>query len=210
MNSRALSTHVKFLHTPQSKGLRKQVNGSKQPSIVIFGIHTYETFVWSQQNVQNTTHGLPSSFSPYKFVGSRHLPYKGNHISAQRFHYGDCQISFKKETNQIQYGKVVEIVFFKSIRIHYLLVSEYPTVRGPKHRSTYGNDPMLQAEIVYKEGVIQLFIEGNMVTGHLASFVHPFGSFGSERKMLFVVSLHYSVSLFVSLSKWVFFGFFSK
>ena len=68
---------------------------------------------------------------------------------------------------------------------------------------------MLQAEIVYKEGGSQILIEGNMVTGHLASFVNPVGSFGSERKMLLVVSLHYSVIIFVPISKFLF-AFFEK
>ena len=95
----------------------------------------------------------------------------------------------------------MEIVFLKSIRKHYLLVEEYPIFMGPKHQNPYGNYPMLQADIVYKEGGRQLLIEENMVTGQLASLVCPVGTFGIEREMLFVVSLHYSVSLFVSLSK---------
>jgi hypothetical protein len=149
--------------------------------------------------LQETMHELPLSFSPNELVGCRHIPFRGNHVSAHKYHHGDSQISFKKEISNIQYGRIVEIVCFKSIRKFFLLVEEYPIFLGPKHRNPYADYPMLQAQVVYKDGGSKILIEENMVTGHLASMECPVGSFGEERKMLFVVSLHFSVSLFISL-----------
>lgn len=93
-------------------------------------------------------HELPSSFSPNELVGCRHIPFRGNHVSAHKYHCGDSQISFKKEISNIQYGRIEEIVCFKSIRIFFLLVEEYPIFLGPKHRNPYADYPMLQAQVV--------------------------------------------------------------
>lgn len=129
-----------------------------------------------------------------KYFQCSKMPLREHYVTPHKYHIGNSNVVYKSRDSKEEYGSIVEIAVDLEARVHFLLVKNYPIVDYLGWMSPYKGHPLLQAEVLQKEGGEMKIILGDSVITHFACLPCQPGQFGVENNKLLAVKLNHLVS----------------